>query len=302
MQVTMWIIAETMFGMDVNQSPTMASAAHDAQDITVSDLTSPLPSWMTRGRDRQAEEINRVLTDLVNHFMSERRAQGDIQRHDLLALLMDTRDENGQPMNDEFIRNNILTLFFAGHETTANTLTWAFYYLNQNPDVLAKLQQEVDTVLAGRTPTLADLPNLPYTMMVIKETMRIEPTVAAFPRFVAEDTTLGDYSIKGDSVIFIPPYILHHDPRWWSNPDQYDPTRFSAENEPDIPKYAYLPFGGGPRVCIGNHFALMEAHILLASFVSHFNLHLATDKPVKPLRQVTCSPEGGLPMRIERRA
>jgi cytochrome P450 len=301
MQVTMWIIAETMFGMDVTQTPTLAAAADDAQAITVADLKSPLPAWMTHGRDRQADEINTILTDLVNHFMAERRAYQGSERHDLLSLLMDTRDEEGRPMSDEFVRNNILTLFFAGHETTANTLTWAFYYLDKNPEVAAKLQDEVDTVLNGRVPTLDDLPNLPYTLMVIKETMRLEPTVAIFPRYVPEDTALGEYQIKGDSIVLLPPYVLHHDPRWWSQPDQYDPTRFSAENEPNIPKYAYLPFGGGPRICIGNHFALMEAHILLALLVSHYRLHLASEKHIEPVRQVTTSPEGGLHMRLEKR-
>ncbi len=302
MQVTMWIIAETMFGMDVTQTPILAATAHDAQTIAVADLKSPLPDFMTHGRDRQAVEINKVLTDLVQHFMEERRTHGNEGRSDLLSLLMETRDEDGNPVSDDYVRNNILTLFFAGHETTANTLTWTFRYLNENPDVVAKLQQEVDAVLGGRLPTLEDLPNLPYTLMVIKETMRIEPTVAAFPRFIGADTSVGDYQLQANSVIFISPYVLHHDPRFWSNPNTFDPNHFSAENEPNIPKYAYLPFGGGPRVCIGNHFSMMEAQILLAVIISRYDLHLSSDKPVEPLRLITSSPEGGLPMRVERRS
>jgi cytochrome P450 len=238
MQVTMWIIAETMFGADVTHTPALAAADHDAQAITVADVQSPLPDFMTHGRDRQAVEVNKVLTDVVERFMDERRAQGNPERSDLLSLLMETRDEDGNPVSDEYVRNNILTLFLAGHETTANTLTWTFRYLDQNPDVLAKLQQEVDTVLGGRLPTFGDLPNLPYTLMVIKETMRIEPTVSAFPRFIGVDTAVGDYQLQSGSTIFISPYVLHHDPRWWSQPDQFDPNRFSAENEPNIPKYA----------------------------------------------------------------
>lgn len=302
MQVTMWIIAETMFGMDVTQTPALAAAADEAQVITVADLTSPLPAFLTRGRDRQAVEINQILTDLVEHFMRERRAHGGQDRSDLLSLLMETRDEDGQPMPDDFIRNNILTLFFAGHETTANTLTWTFYYLDKHPEIAVALRQEVDTVLQGRLPTLDDLPNLPYTLMVIKETMRIEPIVAVIPRFVIEDTDLGDYQLEGNSLIFASVYNLHHDARWWSQPMHFDPTRFSTENEPSIPKYAYMPFGGGPRICIGNHFALMEAQILLAVIVSRLELHLATDKPVEPVRKITCAPKDGLPMRVERRS
>ncbi|MBX3083478.1 MAG: cytochrome P450 [Anaerolineae bacterium] len=301
MQVTIWIIAETMFGTDVTHTPELQEVAQAAQAIAVSDLTSPLPAALTHGRDRKAEQVNAVLTNIVQRFMAERGAQGNTDRHDLLALLMETRDEDGQPMSDEFVRNNILTLFFAGHETTANTLTWALYYLDKNPAVAAELHKEVDAVLGGRLPTLDDLPHLPYTAMVINETMRNEPTVAVIPRFVMNDTELGGYHLKGGSVAFVSPYILHHDPRWWTHPDQFDPTRFSAENEPNIPKYAYLPFGGGPRVCIGNHFALMEAQILLATFASRYQFSLMPGTAVEPIRQVTTSPKHGLPMRLTRR-
>ena len=302
MQVTMWIIAETMFGMDMRHTPELQEVAQTAQAIAMSDITSPLPPLLTQGRERKATEANAVLTNLVKHFMDERRTRGNEERHDLLSLLMETRDEEGQPMPDDFVRNNILTLFFAGHETTANTLTWAFYYLDKHPEIAATLHKEVDSVLGGRLPTLADLPQLPYTLMVIKETMRVEPVVSAIPRNVMVDTELGGYQLKGGSIAFLSPYILHHDPRWWVEPEKFDPTRFSAENEPNIPKYAYLPFGGGPRVCIGNHFALMEAQILLAIFASRYTLSLVPGTDVKPLRQITTSPQGGLPMRLERRA
>lgn len=297
-QVTMWIIAETMFGMNVNQTPAIQTAAHDAQTITVADVVSPFPAWMV-GRDRHAQQINTVLTELVNRFMQERR--GSTERHDFLSLLMETRDEDGQPVSDEFVRDNILTLFFAGHETTANTLTWVFYYLDQHPQVTAALQQEVDSVLGGRLPTMDDLQHLPYTLMVIKETMRIEPTVAAFPRLIMTDVELGGYQLRANSILFIPPYLLHHDPRWWSQPDQFDPNRFSAENEPNIPKFAYLPFGGGPRICIGNHFSLMEAQILLAVIASRYDLRLVSGTKVQPVRQVTTAPKNGLPMHVTRR-
>jgi len=300
-QVTMWIIAETMFGMNVNQTPAMESAAESAQRITVADLTTPLPDWLTKGRDREATQTNDIMTQLVDDFMAERRTKGETGRHDLLTLLMETRDEDGQPMPDDFVRDNILTLFFAGHETTANTLTWVFYYLAKHPEIEAELQREVDTVLGGRLPTLADLPNLPYTLMVIKETMRIQPTVSAFPRTIVDDLELGGYQLKGGAVVFVSPYILHHDPRWWSDPQTFDPTRFSAENEPNIPKYAYLPFGGGPRICIGNHFSLMESQILLALIASRYTLSLIPGAVVEPLRHITTSPKDGLAMRLHRR-
>ncbi len=288
--------------MNVDQTPTIQAASDAAQRLSMADFISPLPTWLTKWRDHEAEGINAVLTGLVEDFMQRRREQSaDVERHDLLSLLMDTRDENGQPMSDEIVRDNILTLFFAGHETTANTLTWTFYHLAKNPEVLATLQREVDSVLGGRLPTLDDLPHLPYTMMVIKETMRIQPVVSAFPRAILEDLTLGGFTLKANSLVFLSPYIMHRDPRWWSNPEIFDPTRFSAENEPNITKYAYLPFGGGPRVCIGNHFSLMEAQILLAVITSRYSLQLALDQTVKPQHQITTSPKDGLPMRLHRR-
>ncbi len=300
-QVTMWIIADTMFGLTVDQTAELETAGRSAQKIVVDDLISPLPAWLT-GRDAEAARINALLTALVQRFIAEHRAEHQADRNDLLSILLNTRDESGQPLSDQFLRDNVLTMFFAGHETTANTLTWAFYHLAQHPEILERVQQEVDTVLApDRYPTLADLPQLPYTLMTIKETMRVQPTVSTFPRVIDRPTALGGYRLQAGSVILISPYVLHHDPRYWSKPNDFDPTRFSAENEPTIPKYVYLPFGGGPRICIGNHFALMEAHILLALLLRHYRLHPVPNTPIKPLYQVTTFPQDGLPMRLERR-
>jgi cytochrome P450 len=301
-QVTMWIIAHTMFGMDVSQSRELDKAGSAAQKIVVDDLVSLLPAWLS-GRDTQAAKLNDFLTELVRGFMERGRNKDESDQHDLLSLLMNTRDENGQPMSEEFLRDNILTMFFAGHETTANTLTWALYHLGQHPDVLDTLQAEVDCVLGiDQVPTLADLPNLPYTLMVIKETMRIQPTVGTFPRVTTEDVVLGKYQLRANSVILISPYVLHHNPQHWSAPDVYDPLRFSAENEPNIGKYEYMPFGGGPRICIGNHFALMEAQILLALITRRYQLHLIPGMHVQTMQHITAYPKDGLRMRLTKRS
>jgi cytochrome P450 len=299
-QVTIWIIAETMFGMDIKSTPELAMAGKLGQEITVADLTLPLPQWLMRERNRKADEVNDIMSALVAKLMEERRRNPEYEnRKDLLTLLMQTRDDENNPMPDQFVRDNILTLFFAGHETTANTLVWALHHLALNAHVLENLQAEVDTVLKGRAPTLADLRNLPYTLMVIKETMRIEPTVAIIPRALVEDVELGGYRLEKNSVVFIPPYVVHHDSRWWRDPEKFDPTRFSEENEPDIPKYAYLPFGGGPRICIGNHFSLMEAQILLAMLVSRYQVSHAPNTKIIPLRRVTTFPKDGLHMIVK---
>jgi len=300
-QATMWIIADTMFGIDVEQSKELETMGNVAQKIVIGDLSPLLPDALT-GRDKKTAQINAALTALVQKFKAEAAAKGDTNRKDLLSILMSMRDENGQPMSEEFLRNNILTMFFAGHETTANTLTWAFYYLAQNPSVLKELQKEVDGALAGqRLPTVEDLPKLPYTLQVIKETMRIQPTVAMIPRGVRQDAALGEYQIEGGSIVLVSPYVQHHDPRHWQNPDVFDPERFSAQNEEKIEKFSYMPFGGGPRICIGSHFALMEAQVLLALIVSRYELALAPNAKVEPLRQVTTSPKFGLPMIVQRR-
>ena len=297
--VTIWIIAETVFGLSSDELPDLEDSVEAAQSVGLSDFSSPFPSWLT-GRDRTAARVNKLLAEIVEDFKERSRNRDESERIDLLSLLMETRDEEGNLMSDDFIRDNILTLFFAGHETTANTLTWAFYYLSQNPDVAEKLHHELDTVLEGRVPSLDDLPSLPYTAMVVKETMRIQPTVPAIPRKTGVSTELGGYHIEAGSAIFISPYILHHDERYWDNPETFDPERFSAENESSIPKYAYLPFGGGPRICIGNHFAMMEAQIVLATIASQYELTLKEGAVVVPLQQITTSPKYGLPMILEK--
>lgn len=300
-QATMWIIADTMFGINVDQSKELETMGNEAQKIIIGDLSPLLPDIIT-GRDKKTAQINGELTALVQKFKAESKAKNDVERKDLLSILMAMRDENGQPMSEEFLRNNILTMFFAGHETTANTLAWAFFHLSQNPSVLKELQKEVDGVLAGnRLPTMEDLPKLPYTLQVIKETMRVQPTVAMIPRGVRHATDLGGYALAGGSVVLVSPYVQHHDPRHWQAPDVFDPTRFSAENEEKIEKFSYMPFGGGPRICIGSHFALMEAQILLAMIVNRYELKLAPNAKVEPLRQVTTSPKHGLPMLVKRR-
>lgn len=301
-QVTMWIIAETMFGADIEQGQKLQELADEAQHIIVDDLAAALPAWLTR-RDARTRSINSAFTELVNQFVAESKAQGHADRRDLLSILLDTRDEHGHPMSPELIRDNILTMFLAGHETTANTLTWALYYLSQHPYIRQQLQQEVDAVLEGqRLPTVEDLPNLPYTLMVIKEAMRIQPTVSLIPRAITQDTLLGGYTLKANSILLISPYVMHHDERKWSDPEVFDPQRFTAEKERQIDKYQYMPFGAGPRICIGNHFALMEAHILLALIASRFDLQLQPGARVEPLHLVTTSPKGGLPMVVKPRS
>ncbi len=302
-QVTMEIIAATMFDAPTDSATQVQDAVKLGQAIAVAEITQPieLGGWFVRKKAENIRHVNEQLDSVVQYLLEERRMNSDKERNDLLTLLMNTTDENGKPVSYSFIRNNILTLFVAGHETTANSLTWAFYYLAKNPQIAEKLYHELDTVLAGRAATLADLPHLPYTLMVVKEAMRIEPAVSALTRYITDDTELGGYRLQGDSTIFIPIYQVHHDARWWSQPDVFNPERFAPEEEAKRHKYAYMPFGGGPRVCIGNHFAMMEGHILLATIASRFKVTLADTHEPEPIRLITTFPRHALNVTVEQR-
>jgi cytochrome P450 len=205
-------------------------------------------------------------------------------------------------MSDQQVRDELVTLFAAGHETTSNALTWTWYLLSQHPDVEARLHAELDTVLAGREPALADLPDLPYTLQVIKESMRLYPPAWVLnSRVAAEETQVGPYVIPQGDRLFISPYVMHRLSRYWDKPEQFDPGRFAPEREKDLSRYVYMPFGGGPRVCIGNSFALMEAHLIVAALAQRFRFELMPEQRIELNPQVTLSNKTGMRMRVVER-
>ena len=198
-----------------------------------------------------------------------------------------------------------LTLFGAGHETTATALAWVWYLLALHPAVYKKVQEEVDTVLQGRTPTYADLTRLPYCLQVFKETMRLYPPAYIISRAPLRDVSIDGYSVhKGRDIILVSPYTIHRRPDYFPTPEEFDPERFTPENEKKLARYAYLPFGAGPRVCIGNHFAMMEGHLLLATLAQHVEFELVPDQLIEPdpLKTVTIRPRNGVNMVVHRRA
>ena len=202
-------------------------------------------------------------------------------------------------MTDQQARDEVVTLFLAGHETTANALNWTWYLLAQHPAVEARLYQELDTVLHGESPTLADLDRLPYTEMVLKESMRLYPPAWGFSRKSIEDVEIGGYPIDKGVDVGMLTYFTHHDPGWFPDPERFDPKRFTPENEAKLPRYAYLPFGGGPRICVGNAFAMMEGCLILATIASRYRLTLAPGQTVQMQPLITLNPKGGLPMTIQ---
>ena len=221
---------------------------------------------------------------------------------DLLSMLMLSVDEEGDFMDDRQLQDEVATLFAAGHETTSNALSWAWYLLAQHPRVEAKLHAELDTVLAGRQPSLADLPNLPYTLQVVKEAMRLYPPAWILNgRIALEDVQLNGYTVPKGSIIFISPYVMHHLADYFDEPETFKPERFTPQFEKSLPKYAYMPFGGGARVCIGNAFAMMEAQLVLATIAQRFSLELTNNKPVAYKAQITLTPADGIKMRVVER-
>jgi cytochrome P450 len=211
-------------------------------------------------------------------------------------MLMAARDEDGGAMTDEQLRDEVITLFLAGHETTALALSWTWFLLAQHPEKEAKLHAELDRVLGGRAPTVEDLPHLSYAGMVFHESMRLYPPAYAFGREAVEDCEIGGFHIARGTTLFISPWVAHRDERFFERPEEFEPERWEGNLMKRLPKLAYLPFGGGPRVCIGNSFATMEATLLLATIARKFKLRLAADQAVAPFPSITLRPLSGMRM------
>ena len=305
MHVTLDIVNRTMFSADVTANvdqvgPAVTTAAHFTFNHQRSVIKLPL-SWPLR-RNQEFKSAMDTLDTLVYGLIQQRRSSGE--RHDdLLDMLLEARDEDtGEGMNDQQLRDEVITIFAAGHETTANALTWTWYLLTQHPDVLGKLQSEVDTVLAGRTPTMDDLANLPYTEAVLKESLRLYPPAPLVPRMVYEEgTQLAGYDLPLRSRVVLSVYNIHRHPDHWDDPDTFKPERFLDNNLDGQHKLAFMPFGGGPRLCIGNHFALMEGHLLLAMMAQCYTMQLIPGHSVEPHTAVTMRPKYGMMAQLERR-
>lgn len=303
--LTMRIIAKTLFDADVSGEERDVGDAITAVLSTVNmrfNRLIPRPDWLPTEENRRFRRDVQHLDRIIQRFIDERRASG-VDKGDLLSMLLLALDDDGTGgMTDKQVRDEAMTLFGAGHETTANALTWTLYALSQNPEVEARLHDEVDLVLAGRRPTLDDLPKLPYTEMVVKEAMRLYPPAWAFSRESIHDVMIDGVPVRKGETIMINIFGMHRDARFFPDPERFDPERFSPENEKSIPKYAYLPFGGGPRICIGNAFAMMEARLILATIAQRYTLEVVPGHKVVPERVFTLRPKYGMKMIARRRA
>ncbi len=304
-ELALEIIARVVFGADLaEQAGRLRDAVHVARAAMQKDISSPtpLPDWLpTPGKVRQRRAL-RTLDRLVWELIRGRRAAGTA-RDDMLGHMLAAAERMNlaDPITDAEIRDEAATLFVAGHDTTSASLAWLWYALSQNPEVERRAAREVEAALGGRTPTFEDLPRLKYLEMVVKEAMRYYPASAfLFGREAVEDVELGGMKLRRGAWVFISPYVVQHDPKIYADPERFDPERFSPERIHRIPPYAYLPFGGGPRICIGNAFATMEMVLVAATVLQKYHLRLDQAPPAMEM-EVVMRPRGGLRMRAVRR-
>jgi cytochrome P450 len=302
MRLTLAIVGKALFDADVE-----GEAAEIGQALTealhaVNRLLLPggeLAEKLPLPASQRAEQARQRLDATIYRIIAQRRADAQ-DRGDLVSMLLAAQDEQGG-MSDEQVRDEAMTLFLAGHETTANALTWTWYLLAQNPAEERRLHKELDQVLAGRTPTLDDLPNLPYTRMVLSEAMRLYPPAYAIGRQTIEPYPVRDYVIEPGATVFISQYVMHRDPRYWFDFERFDPNRWTPEAQARRPKFSYFPFSAGPRVCIGEGFAWTEGILVLAALAQRWQARLVLGQPVTLEPLITLRPKHGMRMTLHRR-
>jgi cytochrome P450 len=303
MRLTRTVVVRALLGADLGPFASKIDQAwtiinqHIGESFWSLGFTDRLPT----PKYRRFQAARAVLRGAVDHVIAERRL-GASDSADLLSMMMSARDEEtGEAMNDEQLRVEVTTFLLAGQETTSLALTWTWYLLSQHPGAQRRLEDEIDAALNGRPPEYADLVNLPYLRMVIDEAMRLYPPAWGFSRQALTDDRLGGFRLPRGWLAFVIPYVLHRLPAFWPDPDAFEPERFSPERSADRPKFVYIPFGAGPRQCIGNQFALIETQLILATFAQSYRLHLAPRHKVEPWPLITLRPRFGMPMNIERR-
>ncbi len=301
MGLTLSVVAKTLFDADVDgEAGEIGEALTSLVDLFPA-LINPLSSLLRRLPLPQTMRFRKSIARLdrtVYAIIDERRKSG--QDHgDLLSMLLLALDEegDGSGMTDQQLRDEAMTLFLAGHETTANALAWTWYLLSRNPAALAEIHRELDAVLDGRLPAPDDYPRLPYTEMVVAESMRMYPPAWAVSRLALEDVMIGEWLVPRGAVVVASQAVTHRDPRWWPDPDRFDPLRFTPQAKTSRPKLAYFPFGAGPRICIGEGFAWMEAVLIMATLAQRWRLELVS-RDVTPRASITLRPKGGITMRL----
>jgi len=303
-RLTLDIATTTMFGRSFDgDSSAVGRAVHEGADYIAHQLGSlvhlPL-SWPLPRHVRLRRAVG-ALDRIVYALIAERR-RDPVPRSDILGMLLAARDEDGSGMDDRQVRDEVMTLFVAGHETTANALTWALDLLARHPEIAERLAAQARGVLAGRAPRLDDLPALPLALQVFKETMRLYPPAYMVGREATAPLRLAGFELPAGATVIVSLYGLHRRPDLFAEPERFDPDRFAPEREQALPRGAYVPFADGPRVCIGNHFALMEGQLALAHIAQHVRHESLSPTPVRPLPRVTLRPSEPIRLRVRHRA
>jgi cytochrome P450 len=300
MALTLDIVAQSLFGSDVSghaggveQALAVLMNQFDGMAGLAFLLPEKLPLPSTLKFKRSVAQLDKIIYTIIHERRSARRPSND-----LLEMLLRSQDEEGSRMSDEQLRDELMTLFLAGHETTANALSWTWYLLAQHPEMEARLFREITEVLGGKAPTAAHVSRLPYTEMVVKEAMRLYPPAWAVGRQAVKKFELGGYHFPAGTNIAIVQWSTQRDARFFPEPEKFDPERWSAESllRNPVPRFAYFPFGGGPRVCVGAGFAMMEAILLLATMAQRFRMRLVPNRKVKLFPSVTLRPRNGIQM------
>jgi cytochrome P450 len=301
MRLTLRNVGLALLSRDLsNEMDRLGQAFAAYRTLLMQYLYTPFPPLgVPTPRNRRLQATIRELDTIIEGILAERRKQ-NIDTGDLLSILLQTRDEEtGEGMTDRQVRDEVMTLLLAGHETTATALTWTWYLLSQHPLIEDRLHAELDQVLSGQPPSVEHLPRLPYTRMILEETLRLYPPTFSLSRRALVDDEIGGYALPAKSTILLCPYTTHRHPAFWEDPDEFKPERFLPERAAGRPHFAYFPFGGGPRQCIGNQFALMEAQLILATVAQRYRLRLAPQHRVEAEVVLTIRPRHGLPMTLQ---
>jgi len=298
--VTVQIITEVMF--DAELSDERAQRLREALE-PVGDRFEPdprrvfVPDWVPTRENRTYDDAVATLDDVVEAFVTERRQRGYADDDDLLAILLRATDDGR--IDDGRLRDELVTMLLAGHDTTALALTYTWYLLDRHPDARERLHAELDSVLDGATPTVSDLPKLDYTERLLQESMRLYPPVYSLFRQPKLDVRVDDYRIPAGSILFLPQWVVHRDPRWWDDPETFDPDRWTGGT--DRPQLAYFPFGAGPRRCIGKHLSMMEGQLILATIAQQYELDRVADGSLDLRGSITMHPREPVDVELRER-
>lgn len=304
LHLSLEIAVRTLFGSDVAED---SEAVRKSVSVAFSHLHekvwsfAPLPLWMPTPANLRFQRAVASMDEVVYRIIRDRRRSG-VEGNDVLSMLLAVRDENGERMPDRQVRDEVVTMLVAGHESTAITLAWTLALLSRHPDIERRVCDELDATLGGRLPTFADLPGLSYLGMVLKESMRLYPAFWMFTRTPVEDDEVGGHTIPAGSVLLFSSYVTHRRADFWPNPEAVDPERFTPERVAERPAFSYLPFGGGPRQCIGMRLAEFQSQLMLATILQRFGFHLVPGRRIEPEATLSLRPKGGLWMTLHERA